>query len=100
MRKQILINHETGKVGEGINPINFRVYTVEGKFLGKVKRIEIDSVFDVLKNIQVSKKILFWESNQIIPWENIVEILNKKIIVKDDQLRIKKTALSLSDSAA
>jgi sporulation protein YlmC with PRC-barrel domain len=100
MRKGILINPETGKIGPGINPLYFKVFTVSGNYLGKVKEIEIDPNFDVLKNIVVNKKLLFWEMDKIIAWENIVEIGNKKIVVKDELLRIKKTALSLSDSAA
>lgn len=99
MKKQILINTETGKIGSGINPLNFKVYTITGKLLGKVSEIQIDKNFDVLKKLIVTKKILVWKKSRTINWEDIIEIQNRKIIVKDDLGFIKeKTALSFSDS--
>ena len=106
MKSRNLINIETGKVApDGVDVMNFSVFTVSGKYLGKVKEVTLDDLGFALKSITVMKKFLIWHARRIITLQNIIEIVGKKIIVNDDNGYIfagdtKKATLSLTDNAA
>ncbi|MBI2634426.1 PRC-barrel domain-containing protein [Candidatus Peregrinibacteria bacterium] len=75
----------------GIHVFRSRVVTKGGKFLGKVYDFSIDSNLMVLHKLYVARGFLGlvkFES-RIIPYDNILEILPGKIIVKDDLTEVK-----------
>jgi uncharacterized protein YrrD len=68
------------------------VETEEGKYLGQVLDFSVGNKDFILKKLFVAKGFwgLFRYENRIISYKNIVEILPKKIIVKNDLQTVKE----------
>ena len=76
----------------GIHFFHNKVETKSGKFLGKVVDFEIDTNLYVLARIHVAKGFLglIKYDSRIIPADHIVEVLEDKIVVKDDFQEVKQ----------
>lgn len=74
-----------------IKIIHNKVVTKNGKHLGKVVDLSIDLNNIILKKLHVAKGLLglVHYDSRIISMDNVLEILPKKIIVKDDAGTIK-----------
>jgi sporulation protein YlmC with PRC-barrel domain len=70
---------------ENYNPlIGRRVETKSGIYLGKVFDYELDTQSLSLNKLMVAKEfIIFKYSPSVVTWKHIIEIQDKKIIVKD-----------------
>jgi len=98
----ILETHEIIKVSEvlkkNIPILHAKVFTKNGKYLGKVYDIGINPKLFVMTRIAVAKNVLglFPYDEKIIAHGDILEITKEKIIVKDVEARVRATEKSAS----
>lgn len=78
----------------GVKFFQNKVENKDGKYLGKVVDFSIDTHLMDLKKLFVAKGFLalFRYESRIIPAKNILEVLQDKIIVKDDIAVVKQEA--------
>jgi len=87
---------------DGIQILGSKVETEEGMLLGRVYDYSVDNASESLKNLYVAKGllILFRCEKKIISWQNILEILPGRIVVKSGLVTIEEGAALREQGAA
>lgn len=90
--KDDLIRHRE-IIEKGTSLVGFKVKTLSGKFLGKVKDLSIDNQNLYIIKLQISAQLLVRLTNTslLIDRTDILEIKPKLIVVKDSLLKTKRT---------
>lgn len=83
--KEIGIHKQKRREKTGENLLQYAVHSTHGEDLGEVTDVEFDTEFGILKRILVTKSVFSLPfSRKIFPYERIVNIRKKVILVDDD----------------
>lgn len=82
-----LVRYEK-KLSEDFSIFGLKTYTKEGKYIGKVSDIMIETMTMTLRKIEVERGFAFWKTQLLVPLDQVYKITSQRLIVNDIRSKI------------